>query len=238
MSFWNRLLGKDPKKYFLSINPHDSDWSIVTWNFDCKKADDRRWVVELNSSREKTIVEWQKNSLEVVDFYKNSRLSLHQDVSGNVELKQLMNLVMHSSLKITLEKNREFMLLPVSGVTTIDMQNEFKYLQWVQASFGMVVRALDDMKNKSGLILTGAFFSGIEPQTGERVIRVIIFNLDIFYYLNADQTLRVLIFDDKNKGHGESKIPSFQQIIKVTKPQFYDEIVKLLHRIAEAGEVP
>jgi hypothetical protein len=238
VTFLNRLLGKEPKRYFLRLNPHESIWSIVTWNFDCKSTEERRWILELNSGSEKTLVEWQKEKKEVLSFYHNGRLKFSEDKIGNLEAKNLMNLTVHSTIKIALEKSREFMLEPVSGVTTIDMQNEFKYLQWIQASFGMVTRALDDLRNKKGLIMTGAFFSGIEPKTNERVIRVIIFNLDIFYYLNADQTLRVLIFDDKNKGHGESQNPSFQQIIKVTKPQFYDEIVKLLHRIAEAGEVP
>jgi len=110
-------------------------------------------------------------------------------------------------------------------------------LQWIQASFGTLLRALQSFQNNKELILTGACFSGKVPDTQEEVLRVMAFNLDIFYYLRPDSSLHIVIFDDKDRGHGTSKNPSFQQIIKVTKPQFYDEIIKLLYELAKVGEI-
>lgn len=212
---------------------------MVTWNFDLKIASQRQWMIEVHHPEgSQEVIQWAKGEVEELSFFLNSRLVRKRRIpTTKNEYPALMNLALHSTIKIALEKHQEFMLSPVSGATTQDYQNEFKALQWVQASFGMVERALASMKERKDLILTGAFFSGIEPETGNLVLRIIIFNLDIFYYLSDDNTLRVIIFDDKNHGVGESKGPSFQQIIKVTKPQFYDEIVKLVHRIAMAGEI-
>jgi hypothetical protein len=149
-----------------------------------------------------------------------------------------MNLSIHSTLKYGLEQNHEFMVTPVTGATTLDIQNETRALQWIEATFGTLNRALDNMKKNPDQVLTAACFSGKVPESGEEVLRVIAFNLDIFYYLRPDFTLQIVVFDDKNLGHGQAKTPTFQQIIKVTKPQFYDEIIKLLHHLAQVGEIP
>lgn len=237
MSFLSSFFGGKPKDLFLKFSPLDSSWNIVTWNFDLKNPSDRQWTVEVHKDKVELIV-WQKSQAEVVSFFANSEPIGKKKIAGNQnELKDLMNLTLHSTLKNSLEKNHEFMTTPVSGAITSDMQNEYKALQWVQASFGMVIRALDNMSQNPDQILTASFFSGLEPETQETVLRVIIFNLDIFFYQQNDHSLRVVIFDDKNFGHGGSKTPTFQQIIKVTKPQFYDEIVKLVHRIAQVGEI-
>jgi hypothetical protein len=148
-----------------------------------------------------------------------------------------MNLSIHSTLKYSMEINHEFMTTPVSGATTLDFQSEARALQWIQASFGTLTRALDNFTQRSDLILTAAVFSGIVPDSGENVLRILAFNLDIFFYMKQDLSLQIVIFDDKNMGQGGAKTPTFQQQIKVTKPQFYDEIVKLVHRIAMVGEI-
>ena len=239
MSFLDKFFGKDPKSYFFEFDPRDSLWSMVTWNFDLKLADHRQWMVEIiRENKEKRLIQWLKKNENQVTFFENGRTLKKKTLTPkDDDYVHLMNLSIHSTLKTSLENHQSFMTEPVSGATTIDMQNEFRYLQWIQASFGMVTRALDNMKTQKEQILTGAFFSGIEPETQDRVMRLIIFNLDIFYYMSPDQILRIVIFDDKNLGHGESRNPSFQQIIKVTKPQFYDEIVKLVHHVAAVGEV-
>jgi hypothetical protein len=148
-----------------------------------------------------------------------------------------MNLAIHSTIKHGLESHQDFMLLPVSGATALDMQAETRALQWIQASFGTLNRALDKLKSDGDLILSAVFFSGNVPESEEKVVRLIAFNLDIFYYLRPDNSLQIVVFDDKGEGHGQSKTPSFQQIIKVTKPQFYDEIIKLLSKISQIGEL-
>jgi hypothetical protein len=181
---------------------------------------------------------WRKSKKEELFFFENEKLVTKKKINKQSDdLKSLMNLSLHSTIKYSLEKNRDFMLSPVSGATAIDFQSEAKALQWIQASFGTLKMALEGMSKQKDLILTGAFFSGVVPEGKDEVLRVIAFNLDIFYYLRTDQSLQIVVFNDKDQGHGKSKTPTFQQIIKVTKPQFYDEITKLLLDLANVGEI-
>lgn len=231
------FLGKNPRQLFLEFTPMDSTWRVVSWNFDLKNPTDRQWTLEV-IKKETESIEWLKSGHEELKFFKNERLIRKRRIPADrAELKDLMNLALHSTLKESLESHHEFLLTPVSGVTTADYQNEARALQWLQTSFGTMMNALDKFATRPDLILTAAVFSGLEPQANMRVLRIMAFNLDIFCYFQADFTLQIAVFDDKNMGHGGAKSPSFQQIIKVTKPQIYDEIVKLVHRIATVGEI-
>lgn len=236
MSWWN-IFSKDPRELFLSFTPLGSSWRVVTWNFDLEDPTARRWTVEVHGPKQK-VIHWDKAKSETLTFFEDKKRQLKEKISEqNSELRDLMNLAIHSTLKYSIDHNHDFMLTPVSGATALDIQNETRALQWIQATFGTLTRALDSMQGKKHLILTAAAFSGTVPESGEEVLRVMAFNLDIFYYMREDQTLQIVVFNDKDLGHGESKTPTFQQIIKVTKPQFYDEIIKLLHRLAKEGEV-
>lgn len=237
MSIWTRFFGKDPKELFLSFSPHSTHWRVVSWNFDLDNADQRRWTIEVHDAGTKTI-QWDRGEHDEIKFFTNEKLQRKNRISSHdQELKVLMNLALHSTLKYSLESNHEFMVTPVAGATTLDIQNETRALQWIQASFSTLMGALDKVSKDSSLILTAAFFSGREPESGDEVLRLLAFNLDIFLYLRPDSSLQIIIFNDKAMGHGKSDAPTFQQIIKVTKPQFYDEIVKLVHRLALVGEI-
>lgn len=231
------LFSKSAKSRFLEFSPHVSKWSIVSWNFDLTKLQERSWVIETHKSTQEVIC-WRKDKIEWIDFFKNNSLKKRHLVSTDRdELKSMMNLTIHSTLKSNLESHHDFLVTPVVGATGLDIQNETRALQWIQASFTTLMGSLDRFENDKSLILTSTFFSGITPETQENVLRLIIFNLDIFYYFRIDSSLEIAIFDDKNLGHGESKQPVFHQIIKVTKPQFYDEISKLIHKIGIVGEI-
>lgn len=229
-SFW-----KDPKDLFLEYTPQESSWRVVSWNLNLTNPSSRRWEIEIDGKNQLNII-WEKSVANNLMFYKNSRLVRKKRIMDQ-ETKDLMNLAIHSTLKYSLEFNHEFMLSPVVGATTTDFQNEFKALQWLQASFGTLTRALDQLKTKKDLILTAACFFGKEPETNMNVLRVMVFNLDIFCYFQEDQSLQIAVFDDKNLGQGGAKTPALSQIIKVTKPQIYDEIVKLIHKIGSVGEI-
>ena len=237
MSFFDRFFGRNPKELFLNFDPKGSKWRVVSWNFDLSGPAARQWSIEIQGERNE-IIQWDRQGHETVRFVKDSQIVRKKKMATvDPELTAQMNIAIHSTLKFAIESNHRFMLAPVTGATTQDFQNEARYLQWIQATFGTLSRALESMKKDPNLILTGACFSGTVPDTGEEVLRLIAFNLDIFFYLRPDQTLQIVVFDDKNLGHGESKAPSFQQIIKVTKPQFYDEITRLIHLMAQVGEI-
>jgi hypothetical protein len=237
MSFWKSFTGPDPKDLFLSFDPHGARFSSVTWNFDLKTAGERRYMVEVHNENKVTI-DWHRGQFEEVRFMRDGKLIRKRRIpSERQEFLQLMNLAVHGTIIAGLEQHKDFVVTPVSGATTMDYESEGRALQWIQASFGTLSRALKKMKDDSHLILSGAFFSGEEPTTGDKVLRLIAFNLDILFYFQNDQSLRILVFDDKNMGHGQSRNPSFQQIIKVTKPQFYDEMIRLTHEVATVGEL-
>lgn len=237
MSFWNNFRSPDPKELFLSFDPNGSAFSSVTWNFDLTAAGERRYMVEVIKGKKETI-DWYRTDKEEVRFFTDGKISRKKRIgSERSEFRSLMNLSMHATIRAGLETHKEFVVTPVSGATTLDYESEARALQWIQASFGTLSRALKKIKDDESAVLTGAFFSGEEPSTGDRVLRLICFNLDVIYYFQKDETLRILVFDDKNLGHGQVKNPSFQQIIKVTKPQFYDEIIRLTHEVATVGEL-
>lgn len=236
MSFWG-LFGKGPKELFLEFSPEGSHWRVVTWNFDLDDPSKRRWTIEVHDEKV-SIIQWEKNKYHEVSFFQDDHIIRKKKFTDHSEeCRALMSIALHSVLKYGIETNHEFMLTPVPGATALDIQSETRALQWIQATFGTLNRALDSLKSKKELILTAACFSGRVPESGEDVLRIIAFNLDIFYYMRSDHSLQIVVFDDKNLGHGESKEPTFQQIIKVTKPQFYDEITKLLHNMAQVGEI-
>lgn len=236
MNLW-KFFSKNPKELFLEFSPVGSSWNVVTWNFDLTSPIERQWTVEILKQKSK-MISWRKTDKEEVFFFEKDKLITKKRITDkDSDLKSLMNLSLHATIKHSLETYQEFMLRPVTGATAMDFQSEAKALQWIQVSFGTIKFALEEMKKQKDLILTAAFFCGISPQGNEEVIRVIAFNLDIFYYLRPDHSLQVVVFNDKDLGHGKSKTPTFQQIIKVTKPQFYDEITKLLSNLASVGEI-
>lgn len=237
MSIRDFFRGPDPKQLFLNFDPNGSHFSSVTWNFDLSSGADRRYMIEINKEQKETI-DWHVSGNEEVRFLHDGKIVRKRRLAKDRgEFVHLMNLSMHATIIAGIEEHKNFIVSPVSGATTLDYEPESRALQWIQASFGTLSRALKKIKNDDKMILTAAFFSGEEPSTGEKVLRLIAFNLDILYYFQKDDSLRILVFDDKNLGHGQVKNPSFQQIIKVTKPQLYDEIIKLTHEVATVGEL-
>ncbi len=236
MSLFN-FFSKNSRQQFLKFSPQSGDWHVVTWNFDLKDSSERLWNIEVHG-KEKKSIQWSRRAVEAISFFEQDKVQLYHKVKKDrQDYVGLMNLAIHATLKHCLESHHEFLTTPVSGAMTSDYQNEARALQWIQASFGTLTRALDQFAQRDDLIFTCAFFSGREPETKAQVLRILAFNLDIFCYFLEDFSLQIAIFDDKNLGHGVAKTPSFQQIIKVTKPQIYDEIVKLMHRIANVGEI-
>ncbi len=163
MSIWDLFGSKDPKDLFLDYNPQGSHWRVVTWNFDLEKPLTRKWTVEVHGEKTK-IIHWEKNETEELSFFEGRGLVRKRKMKlPHDQFKALMNIALHSTLKYSLEINHEFMVTPVSGATTQDMQNESRSLQWIQATFGTLVRALDSMKNKKDLILK-ALLKPMDPE--------------------------------------------------------------------------
>lgn len=227
MNFLNRFFST-AKEQFQKLPINDSSWTVLTWNWDLASIDDRRMTLELNSESHFKVI-WNKK--EVI-FIKDDKVRAfpHQDKQ---ELKDLFSLSRHLSLKTSIESHQGEMRKTSEG----DLAAETRSLQWIQASFKTLQGALQRIKEDPQLIFTCAVFSGVNPQLQQRVLRVICFNLDINYFMLDDESLRIVVYNDKNQGHGSQAAPSFHQIIRLTKPLFYDEITKLLQQVTAAGEL-
>jgi hypothetical protein len=237
MNFFSIFFKPKLKDFFLSFDPSRFDWRVVAWNLNLQDSSSRTYSIELKGEKI-TSVEWTRSKFSSLRVAKDKG-KIFKKLSGNdqSDYARMMNLAIHSTILAGLDELKPLILQPVSGVTAPDFQSESKALEWLKVSFTTLNNALEKIGTDSNLILTAGFFCGLQPDTGEKVLRLLALNLDIFYYFLDDNSLRIVIFNDKDQGHGSAKSPIFHQIIKVTKAQFYDEIIKLINKLAIAGEV-
>lgn len=226
------------KDHLLKIHPSDFSWRVVSFSFDGHGHDLRHTKIQLQKNQDQWLFQFpQKKESTFPLILSSGKEKLSWNASSvEMEDQKTLNLFLHETMRVSMEEMIEFMKTPVSGVTSADYQNEAQFLKWFEVSLTVLTKALDKFGKDPSLVLSGCFFAGRRPENNERLVRLIIFNLDIFFYLQEDNSLRVLIFDDKDKGHGSGKTPVFQQIIKVTKPQFYDQMVLILQRVTQYGE--
>lgn len=226
------------KDQLLKIHPSEFSWRVVSFSFEGSGYDLRHTKIQLQEKSRTWLFQFpqqKKSSFPLILTADDKKVTWHPS-SLHSEDQKVMNLFLHETMRVSMEETLDFMRAPVSGVTSADYQNEAQFLKWFEVSLGVLVKAMDKFDKDPSLILTGCFFAGRRPENNERLIRLIIFNLDIFFYLQEDHALRVMVFDDKDKGHGSGQRPVFQQIIKVTKPQFYDQMIVILQRITQHGE--
>jgi hypothetical protein len=226
------------KTELLKTHPSDYSWRVVSFSFDVTGYDLRHTKIQLQNEKLQWLLQFpqqKKSSFPLIIDSADKKQSWKSSMV-TAEEESVLNLFLHETMRVSMEEMLDFMRAPVSGVTSADYQNEAQFLKWFEVSLNVLHKALDKFHKDPALVLTGCFFAGKRAENGERLVRLIIFNLDIFFYLQEDNSLRVLIFDDKDKGHGSGKTPVFQQIIKVTKPQFYDQMVNILQRVTQHGE--
>lgn len=227
MIFFKQFFQK-PEDFFKKLSITDSQWSVLTWNWDIKESEERKQSIELNGPKLSRVI-WSNKEVVFIENKKIRAFSHHQ----SQKLKDLFNLSSHLIMKSSIESHYDFMRKTQEG----DLNSETRSLQWIQASFRTLQGALDKVSKNPEMIFTCAFFSGVNPEVGQRVLRLICFNLDINYFMLEDGSLRIVVFDDKDLGQGSAQEPVFHQIIKLTKPLFYDEIIKLLQQVTSVGEI-
>ena len=227
MNFLSRFF-TDPKDLFKQLPVNHSEWTVLTWNWDLHDVSERRRTLELNNEHHYQVA---LNKEELI-FVQDKKVKAFP-FKDEKEIKDRFNLACHLSVKHSLESTQSFMRKTMEG----DLNEETRTLQWLQASFKTLEGALKRVEENPDLILTAAFFSGINPELKQQVLRLICFNLDINFFMQEDGLLRIVVFDDKNLGHGSQKTANLNQIIRLTKPLFYDEITKLLNQLTTVGEV-
>lgn len=239
MNFFKKKHKERLKKYLDQIYLNDNSWTIFSWNLNFVHDSTKNFLLEHfdKNLNYRVLCKYDHRQFQSVEWGDNFSKKIRTSGLEDRELVDNLNLVVHGIISSALEYNKPAILTAVVGATTLDLQSELKALEWIKVSFKVLSQALDKIRSDQALVLTGGIFYGIEPQSQKRILRILAMNLDIFYYFEEDDSLRIVIFNDKNHGHGASTAPAFHQIIKVTKPQFYDEIIKLINKFTLVGEL-
>lgn len=243
IAWLKKLFKKDLsfKDSLLELHPDDFTWRVVSFSFEPNNYELRHTKIQLQDKNGWWLIQFPHSPNSTHPLVMTSQFDDKKKTWIPSELvpedKKFLNLFLHETVRTSMDEIQDFMRAPVSGVTSSDYQNEAQFLKWFEVSLGVLDKALDKFAKDPHLVMTACFFAGQRVENQERLIRLIIFNLDIFFYLQEDNCLRVMVFDDKDKGHGQTSRPTFQQIIKVTKPQFYDQMVLILQKMTQHGEI-
>jgi hypothetical protein len=139
----------------------------------------------------------------------------------------------HNEIEQKLDHYKTFALSPAQGITTIDLQNESKALVWLQTSLRVLKASLERCEKDPEVVFQG-FISFESGQTEK--IRMVIFNMDVTYFFHPDQSLEVVVYDDKSKTHGSAKEPSLSITVRSLKAPFLNELIPILSAWMKCAE--
>ena len=147
-----------------------------------------------------------------------------------------MFLYSHLAFKHALERLQVNARQSVSGVTTPEITQEGKALQWLQATMKVLAGAVENCTLDRSKLLQASFFIGKKDNEGPVIFRALVFSLDITAAFDADGTLGVVVFDDKNKGAGSAQTPALEARFRALKPPVLDEFTRLVSAVMLAAE--
>ena len=231
--FWK----KKPTDYFAQFSPENIHWFAVTIstihyldympNMQLEAhANDKilrsSWGLKQNKSR------WD---IWLGESHKAGR-------EGAFNKKDLAPFFFYTHLAIaaSLDRLKEHALISSSGVTTPEITQEGKALQWIQASFKVLTGALEKCETDHSKLVQASVFIGKKDDKSLPLFRAVIFNLDITAGFDSEGSLGVVIFDDKNQGMGSSRTPALEARFKGLKPPVLDEFIRLTESLMKACE--
>jgi hypothetical protein len=143
----------------------------------------------------------------------------------------------HLSFKTILESLQKNALQSAGGVTTPELTQEGKSLQWLQATMKVLISAVESCQKDSTKLLQASFFIGEKEKGAPPIFRALVFSLDITAAFDADGALGIVIFDDKNKGTGTAQTPALEARFRALKPPVLDEFIRLAHTVMQTCEM-
>jgi hypothetical protein len=164
-----------------------------------------------------------------IDLNNKRTFSLHKSALSNKQI-QFLFWSFHQQIETKIEALKPLALAEVQGVTTQHLQDESRALVWLQTSLRVLKSALDKCEKDESLILQAFLKIGTQSDV---FLRIVIFNLDIAFTFLPDQSLEIVIFDDKNQGHGKSQTPSLKSHIRSLKAPFLNEIIPVISRLMD-----
>ncbi len=118
--------------------------------------------------------------------------------------------------------------LKLGEFSPIQKESEENALEWMKVSFDLLEKAVIQSLTNSEYMFQSTFFCGVNPETRLHEIRVIIFNLDITFWLLNDHNLRVKVFNKKNLETFDDLKPSLIGDYSFRKREMMDRFTKLL----------
>ena len=142
----------------------------------------------------------------------------------------------HASMQAVVEGLKIEALKNAGGVTTPELTQEGRALEWLKASFKVLTQAVESCQAERSKLLQASFFIGEQAPGTPWLFRAVVFNLDVTAAFDADGTLGVVIFDDKNLGSGSSRTPALEAKFKALKPPVVDEFIRLSSTVMKTCE--
>jgi hypothetical protein len=109
---------------------------------------------------------------------------------------------------------------------------EEKALEWLKVSFSILTKAILESLTNPDFLFQATLFAGINPKTQMHEIRLMVFNLDMSFYLLDDKNLRVLIYNSKDiaeeSGSNNYGPPVLSGDYSFRKREIFDQMINLL----------
>lgn len=123
-----------------------------------------------------------------------------------------------------------------SEFSPLQIENEEKALEWIRVSFEVLKKGIIESVTNPEFLFQAKIFAGINPQTKEREIRIINFNLDMTLILLSNNNLRVIIYNRKPGISSKDLKPSLIGDYSFRKREIFDHIIDLFSLIIKPIE--
>lgn len=118
----------------------------------------------------------------------------------------------------------------------LQAENEEKALEWIRVSFEVLKKAIIESITNEDFLFQCKIFAGTNPQTKQKEIRIITFNLDITLILLENNNLRVIIYNNKPGIDPKTIKPSLIGDYSLRKREIFDHIIDLFSLLTKAIE--
>jgi hypothetical protein len=205
---------------------HYGNWNALSINSSLKNDNDffehRHFEIVSNDHYQ---IKIDKKDYWNLEIFKNKKiLSQTQD---NITVIKCANLFVHQVFKNLI--NHKIAWLKNNDEKNDVNNQEFRSLQWIQATLTVLNKAIAETAKNKDLVLQAQIFSGVREK--QDVLRLIILSLDIEIYFLPAKILEVKVTDLH-----QGKLV-FQQFFSIYKNEFFDEIIKTLNELGFAQEL-
>ncbi len=217
--FKSRKLSTHLKQY----SPPNPDWFFFALNQG--EMERPNLVTQTRSNKTDLKLQWQThNSLMRIDLFDQGHLFGRM---LNRECAQTYFFFTHLSLKNSLDRLKSMSLENAGAVTTLDLTQEGRAIEWLRVSLKVLKDALESCRSDESKVVRAMLYVGKESTESRPLFRAIIFNLDITCVFDPQGVMGLVVFDDKNRSHGTSQKPALEASFKGLKPAVLDELITL-----------